>query len=67
MTDNFNSPPPGVPQTEHKAWATLLSGLAGVAAMFIPGVEEVLPPEVIAALAVVVATFATWAIPNRPK
>lgn len=63
----MNSPTPGTPQTAHKAIAAALTGTVGILAMFIPGIEDVISPEVIAAIATIAAAVLVYAIPNQPK
>ncbi len=49
-----------------KAIAAALVGLVGLAAFFVPGVEEAVGPEVIQAVAAILATLAVWRFPNAP-
>lgn len=48
-----------------KAISAFLTGAVGVIAMFLPGVERVATPEVIAAVTVLVQTALVYRIPNK--
>ncbi len=48
-----------------KAIAAFLTGAVGVAAMFIPGVTDVVTPEIIAAITTLVSAFLVYQIPNK--
>lgn len=61
------SPMPGTPQTADKAIAAIIGGLVTVAALFVPGVEDRFPPEVVAALGTVLSAALVYIVPNRPK
>lgn len=68
MTDAFNSPTPGTPQTADKAVAAFITGAVGLAAMFVPAIRDFITPEVIAAASMLIGTVLVYAIPNRvPK
>jgi hypothetical protein len=47
-----------------KAIGAALGGLVGLVALFIPGVADTLGPEVIAAIATVLATVLAYKFPN---
>lgn len=49
-----------------KAIAAAISGAVGLAANFIPGVEAYATPELIAAVATVLATATVYLVPNAP-
>ena len=61
------SPTPGTPQTATKAVAALLTGLVGIAAMFVPSITEHVTPEVIGGIATAVGAALVYLIPNKPK
>jgi hypothetical protein len=52
--------------TSAKAITAFLTGVVGVAAMFIPGITDIVTPEVIAAVTVLAQTALVWFVPNRP-
>jgi hypothetical protein len=48
-----------------KAITAFLTGVVGVVAMFVPGVEAFATPEMIAAVTAIVSTILVYAIPNK--
>lgn len=48
-----------------KAIAAFLTGAVGVASMFVPGIEAVATPEVIAAVTTILATALVYLVPNK--
>lgn len=52
-------------QTAHKAIAAALMSLMSLTALFVPGVEAFVQPELVQALAALAAPFAVYWIPNR--
>ncbi|MEM9969505.1 MAG: hypothetical protein AAF762_00180 [Pseudomonadota bacterium] len=49
-----------------KAFAAGITGIVGVAALFVPGVADMLSEEVVMAIATVAATVVVYAVPNDP-
>ena len=47
-----------------KAIAAGITGIVGVAALFIPGIADYASPEAITAISTVIATVLVYAIPN---
>lgn len=52
-------------QRYNKAWASLLTGLVGVAASFEPAVAEHVGEEQIMAVTVLLSTAMVYLVPNR--
>lgn len=49
----------------NKAIAAFLTGAVGVASMFVPGIEGIVTPEIIAAVTTILATVLVYAVPNK--
>lgn len=53
-------------QSAHKAVAAALSAAVSLAALFVPGVERIVAPELIMALATILSPVLVYWVPNRP-
>ena len=49
-----------------KAIVAALTGLVGLAALWVPQIREVITPETIGAIATIAGTFLVWRVPNDP-
>lgn len=52
--------------TVNKAVYGLLTGLLGVAALFVPGITEWVSPEIVSGVTAVVTSLVVYLVPNKP-
>lgn len=52
-------------QTAHKAIAAMLASAVSLVAIFVPGVDQLVSPEIVSAVAAIVTPLLVYFVPNK--